>query len=130
LPSWAGDRCVHPPQQAITKSLIDEIVPQQLPASVMQRVQQPRRPPDGGHQRPAAAPVLCGRERLSADSVAPDSRAGLDLSILHGQIDEIQEQTFGSLAVYASGEAAKIDRPSATCAPAVWWCRWCPWRRR
>lgn len=34
---------------------------------------------------------------------------GLDLSILHGQIDEIQEQTFGSLAVYASGEAAKID---------------------
>ena len=34
---------------------------------------------------------------------------GLDLSILHGQIDEIQEQTFGSLAVYASGEAAKIE---------------------
>ena len=28
---------------------------------------------------------------------------------LNGQIDEIQEQTFGSLAVYASGEAAKID---------------------
>ena len=33
---------------------------------------------------------------------------GLDLSILHGQIDEIQEQTFGSLAVYASGPMARI----------------------
>ena len=33
---------------------------------------------------------------------------GLDLSILHGQIDEIQDQTFGSLAVYASGNMARI----------------------
>ena len=34
---------------------------------------------------------------------------GLDLSILHGQIDEIQEQTFGSLAVHASGEASRLQ---------------------
>ncbi|MBU4424521.1 MAG: phosphate ABC transporter ATP-binding protein, partial [Gammaproteobacteria bacterium] len=34
---------------------------------------------------------------------------GLDLSILHGQIDEIQDQTFGSLAVYASGESARLQ---------------------
>ena len=32
----------------------------------------------------------------------------LDLSILHGQIDEIQGQTFGSLAVFASGDPAKV----------------------
>ena len=32
----------------------------------------------------------------------------LDLSILHGQIDEIQGQTFGSLAVFASGDATKV----------------------
>ena len=33
---------------------------------------------------------------------------GLDLSILHGQIDEIQGQAFGSLAVLASGEPAQV----------------------
>ncbi len=33
---------------------------------------------------------------------------GLDLSILHGQIDDIQGQTFGSLAVFASGPPAQI----------------------
>ena len=33
---------------------------------------------------------------------------GLDLSILHGQIDEIQGETFGSLAVFAEGPASQI----------------------
>ena len=34
---------------------------------------------------------------------------GLELSILHGQIDEIQDQPFGSLAVFASGAAEQIQ---------------------
>jgi D-methionine transport system ATP-binding protein len=33
---------------------------------------------------------------------------GVDMSILHGQVDEIQDQTFGSLAVYASGEPVQL----------------------
>lgn len=97
------------PQQAITKSLIDEIVPQELPASVLGRV------------RSLAAKLPAGQSgQLLRLSYAGESayepilshlirELGLDLSILHGQIDEIQEQTFGSLAVYASGDAAKIE---------------------
>ena len=97
------------PQQAITKSLIDEIVPQELPASVLARV------------RALAGQLGAGDSgRLLRLSYAGESayepilshlirELGLELSILHGQIDEIQEQTFGSLAVYASGAAAQID---------------------
>ena len=97
------------PQKDITKSLIDEIVPQELPESVGNRV------------RALAAKLPAGQTgKLLRLSYAGESayepilshlirELGLDLSILHGQIDEIQEQTFGSLAVYASGEAAKIE---------------------
>lgn len=97
------------PQQAITKSLIDEIVPQELPASVNQRVRAlAARLPQGQVGQflrlsyageSAYEPILSHLIRT----------LGLDLSILHGQIDEIQEQTFGSLAVYASGDPLKID---------------------
>ncbi|WP_280192310.1 methionine ABC transporter ATP-binding protein [Delftia sp. PS-11] len=97
------------PQQAITRSLIDEIVPQQLPESVTRRVNE------------LSAQLVPGQQgRLLRLSYAGESayqpilshlirELGLDLSILHGQIDEIQEQTFGSLAVFASGDAARID---------------------
>src|SRR5256885_2084695 len=107
---WSSDVCSSDlPQQAITRSLIDEIVPQQLPESVAVRV------------NALAAQLAPGQQgRLLRLSYAGESayqpilshlirELGLDLSILHGQIDEIQEQTFGSLAVFASGDAAKID---------------------
>ena len=95
------------PQQPITKSLIDEIVPQELPASVLARV------------RTLSANLNGGAGQLLRLSYAGESAYqpilsqmirdfGLELSILHGQIDEIQEQTFGSLAVFASGDAAQI----------------------
>ncbi|SFD52388.1 methionine ABC transporter ATP-binding protein [Paracidovorax konjaci] len=104
------------PQQPITKSLIDEIVPQDLPESVLE------------HVRHLAAQLAVqgqgGVGRLLRLSYAGErayqpilSRLirehGLDLSILHGQIDEIQGQTFGSLAVYASGEGARLDQAVA-----------------
>lgn len=34
---------------------------------------------------------------------------GLDFNILHGHIDEIQGQAFGSLAILATGESADIN---------------------
>ncbi|RZJ14831.1 MAG: methionine ABC transporter ATP-binding protein [Acidovorax sp.] len=96
------------PQQAITKSLIDEILPQELPASVL------------GHVRKLADQLAAGRTgQLLRLSYAGDSayqpilsqlirEFGVDMSILHGQVDEIQDETFGSLAVYASGEAESL----------------------
>ena len=96
------------PQQAVTKSLVDEIVPQELPASVLQRVQALSAQLDGNSGQllrlsyageSAYQPILSHLIR----------ELGLDLSILHGQIDEIQGQTFGSLAVFASGGAAQMQ---------------------
>ncbi len=96
------------PQQAITKSLIDEILPQELPASVLD------------HVRKLAGQLGAGRTgQLLRLSYAGDSayqpilsqlirQFGVDMSILDGQVDEIQDETFGSLAVYASGEAESV----------------------
>ena len=97
------------PQQSITKSLIDEIVPQQLPESVMTRVSQLAAQLQPGQQGQLLRLSYAGESAYQPILSHLIRELGLDLSILHGQIDEIQEQTFGSLAVYASGEAPKID---------------------
>jgi len=96
------------PQAAITKSLIDEIVPQDLPDSVLQHVRalsSQLAPGDSGQLlrlsyagESAYAPVLSHLIRELA----------LDISILHGQIDEIQQQPFGTLALYASGAPQQL----------------------
>ncbi len=38
---------------------------------------------------------------------------GIDLSIMHGQIDEVQGQPFASLAVFARGARQQIDAAAA-----------------
>ena len=96
------------PQQDITKSLIDEIVPQELPAGVLTRVRSL-----AARLGPGASGQLLRLSYAGEHAYEPIlshliRELGLDLSILHGQIDEIQEQTFGSLAVYASGPMARI----------------------
>ena len=96
------------PQQGITKSLIDEIVPQELPAGVLARVRAL-----AARLAPGASGQLLRLSYAGEQAYEPIlshliRELGLDLSILHGQIDEIQEQTFGSLAVYASGDMARI----------------------
>jgi len=97
------------PQQAITQSLIDEIVPQELPASVLARVRQLSRQLGGG----AASGQLLRLSYAGESAYQPIlshliRELGLDLSILHGQIDDIQGQPFGSLAVFASGAAGQV----------------------
>jgi D-methionine transport system ATP-binding protein len=88
------------PQHATTRSLIDEIVPQELPASVLQRIRGlMSADPDGRLLRLAFAGDGSDRPLLS-DLVR---RFGLDLNIVHGQVDEIQGRPFGSLAVHARG---------------------------
>nr|MBP7567657.1 methionine ABC transporter ATP-binding protein [Burkholderiaceae bacterium] len=99
------------PREAITRSLIDEIVPQELPASVLAHVQT---------LQGAAATAGLPAGRLLRLSYAGESAYqpilsrlvsdhGVQLSILHGQIDEIQGQAFGSLAVLATGSDAQVD---------------------
>ena len=97
------------PQQAITRSLIDEIIPQELPASVLARVQTLTATLPAEHSGQLLRLSYAGDSAYQPVLSHLIRELGLDLSILHGQIDEIQGQTFGSLAVFASGPAAHID---------------------
>ena len=96
------------PQQVITQSLIDEIVPQELPASVQQRVQALSLGLPAGQSGQLLRLSYAGDSAYQPVLSHLIRELGLDLSILHGQIDDIQGQTFGSLAVFASGPPAQI----------------------
>ncbi|WP_313313579.1 methionine ABC transporter ATP-binding protein [Pulveribacter sp.] len=96
------------PRESITKSLIDEIVPQELPASVLARVRQLAARLAPGHSGQLLRLSYAGEQAYEPILSHLIRELGLDLSILHGQIDEIQQQTFGSLALYASGPMARI----------------------
>jgi len=95
------------PTQAITRSLLDDVVPQSLPESVLERV----RALLGTTSAPAASLlrlVFAGAESdqpLLSDVIR---RFGLDLNVLHGQIDEVQGQPFGTLAVLARGASGSV----------------------
>jgi len=105
------------PQHATTRSLIEEIVPQALPESVLARIralmsQQP------ASEQPARESQLLrlafagtGADRPLLSDVIRDH--GIDLSIVHGQIDEVQGQPFASLAVFARGARQQLDAATA-----------------
>ena len=100
------------PQHATTRSLIEEIVPQVLPESVLARIralmsEQPAR--ESQLLRLAFAGTDADRPLLS--DVIRDH--GIDLSIVHGQIDEVQGQPFASLAVFARGARQQLDAATA-----------------
>ncbi|WP_295960114.1 methionine ABC transporter ATP-binding protein [Rhodoferax sp.] len=95
------------PQHATTRSLVAEIVPQDLPDSVLARIRglMATEPAHRGQLlRLAFAGGDADRPVLS-DVIR---RFGLDLNILHGQVDEIQGQPFGSLAVHVRGAREQL----------------------
>jgi D-methionine transport system ATP-binding protein len=99
------------PQHATTRSLIDEIVPQDLPASVLERVRALLQASDvpGRLLRLAFAGDASDQSLLSHVIRSFD----VDLSVVHGQVDEVQGQPFGTLAVVARGAAAQLDAAMA-----------------
>lgn len=100
------------PQHATTRSLVDEILPQELPASVIARIRHlVRGEPGRGSQLLRLAFAGDGSEQPLLSEVI--RRFGLDLNILHGQVDEIQGQTFGSLAVHARGASEQLAQAVA-----------------
>ncbi|GAA4427407.1 methionine ABC transporter ATP-binding protein [Acidovorax lacteus] len=98
----------HQPAHEVTQRLLDDVVPRELPAPVLARVRallgdQPT--PDARLLRL----VFAGRgaeQPLLSDLVR---RFGLDLNIVHGQIDEVQGHPFGTLAVLAHGQAPQRE---------------------
>lgn len=96
------------PQHAVTRSLLDDVVPQELPAKVLDRV---RALLGQGQATPAQLLrlVFAGPESdrpLLSDLVR---HYGLDLNIVHGQIDEVQGRPFGILNVLARGAADQLQ---------------------
>ena len=96
------------PQQAITRSLLDDVVPQALPTHVLDRVRALLGAPG---QAPAALLRLVFAGTASDSPLLSDlvRRFGLDLNIVHGQIDDVQGRPFGNLAVLARGASEQLQ---------------------
>jgi len=101
------------PQQTITRSLIDEIVPQNLPESVLRYVRESNRQLKNGNQGCLLRLAYSGENAYQPILSQLIREPGLEFSILHGQIDEVAEQPFGSLAVYMRGSQTQIERAIA-----------------
>ena len=98
------------PQHDTTRSLIAEIVPQELPDSVLARI---RTLMSAGHTEQGQDGRLLRLAFAGDDSDRPllsevIRRFGIDLSIVHGQVDEIQGKPFGTLAVFARGAREQL----------------------
>lgn len=95
------------PQQDITRSLIDEIIPHSLPSGVMERARRL------SAQMALQGHASCLLRLLYAGEMADSPMLsylirdlGLDVHILHGQMDDVQGQPLGSMAVLLGGPSA------------------------
>jgi D-methionine transport system ATP-binding protein len=94
------------PRHAVTQSLIDDVVPQSLPEGVIARI----RYLNSCNPTPARLLRLAFTGDESDRPLLSElvRRYGVDLNIVHGQVDEIQGRPFGTLAVLARGTAAEV----------------------
>ena len=90
------------PQHEVTRSLLDDVVPQTLPEPVLARVRAILGAAPASQARLLRL-VFSGCE--SDQPILSDviRRFQVDLNILHGQIDDVQGRPFGALAVLARG---------------------------
>ena len=94
------------PRESVTRGLVEDVVPQKLPDGVVARIR-------GLMAEDATPGELLRLAFAGAGSDQPllsdlVRRFGLDLNIVHGQVDEIQGRPFGSLAVLARGARGSI----------------------
>jgi len=101
------------PRQAITCSLIEEILPQRLPESVLAHVAARRAVLPPGNEGRLLRLTYAGEQAEQPVLSQLIRKHGVDANILHGQIDEIQGQAFGALAVYVSGPAPAVRAVAA-----------------
>jgi len=87
------------PQHEVTRAMIGDVIAQELPPSVLKRVESRL-----GNGRDHVYRLAFTGEGVDQPVLAQAIRQyGLDFNILHGHIDEIQGQAFGSLAIMATG---------------------------
>jgi D-methionine transport system ATP-binding protein len=92
------------PQHEVTRAMIGDVIAQELPESVLKRVESRL-----GNGRDHVYRLAFTGEGVDQPVLAQAIRRyGLDFNILHGHIDEIQGQAFGSLAIMATGDLADV----------------------
>jgi len=93
------------PVHAMTRSLLEEVVPQALPPAVLARVRSLLGQDPAGDAQGSSLLRLVFAGTHSDQPLLSDlvRRFGVDLNIVHGQIDEVQGLPFGNLAVLARG---------------------------
>jgi D-methionine transport system ATP-binding protein len=99
------------PQHAVTRSLVDEILPQALPESVVARIRVLMADAPAAHHLLRLSFAGAGADQPLLSEVV--RRFGLDLNIVHGQVDDIQGQPFGSLAVHVRGTYEALSAATA-----------------
>ena len=92
------------PHHEVTRALIGDVIAQELPPAMKARVAG-RLQKGSGHLLRLAFSGSGVDQPILSETIR---RYELDFNILHGQIDEIQGQAFGSLAVLAGGQPVKI----------------------
>lgn len=96
-------------QHEVTRAMIGDVISQELPPSVLRRVESRL-----GNGRDHVYRLAFTGEGVDQPVLAQAIRRyGLDFNILHGQIDEIQGQAFGSLAIMATGDEADVKAAMA-----------------
>ena len=99
------------PRHEVTRALIGDVIAHELPKGVLARLR----------ERLARADVGQGTDHLFRFAFTGNDvdqphlseavrRFNLNFNILHGQIDEIQGQAFGSLAILANGTQDNINQ--------------------
>lgn len=101
------------PKHDVTRALIGAVIAQELPKGVLERLrarllaaQSENDPSKGTDHLFRFAFTGSGVDQPYLSQAV--RRFDLDFNILHGQIDEIQGQAFGSLAILANGTATNI----------------------
>ncbi len=103
------------PAHPVTRAMIGAVIAQGLPGGALARLR--AHLDSAGTQGPQRHRLLrlaftgAGVERPLLSEVV--RRFDVDFSILHGQIDEIQDQAFGSLVILAQGDAQRLAQASA-----------------
>ncbi len=97
------------PVHEVTRALIGDVISQELPKSVLERVRARIATTQDGGGRDHLFRFAFTGAGVDQPLLSQAARTyHFDFNILHGQIDEIQGQAFGSLAILASGEPADI----------------------
>jgi D-methionine transport system ATP-binding protein len=92
------------PRHEVTRALLGDVIAQELPPALKARVAE-RLQTGSGHLLRLAFSGTGVDQPVLSETIR---RFELDFNILHGQIDEIQGQAFGSLAVLANGDPVKL----------------------